>query len=265
MRCAVACLNCRPTQAREELFLFVVHAAWLWDAAALEHGRLGVWAEDSSAPATPLRRPGRAARVRPHPFAATHEELAGLLGPGAIKASTSTTTLTLPMRGGGPVASPELVRDFIGDARGAVTPAAWQVPVLEFDADLAVVLLASLDLPGAVAGASLTHLADVARFALDLAARGRVLPALETAGVAAGAQRAVWRPVLTGPDASWARSLAVSMPPPVAAAAPALGSACGRDALDSLVDAAARAALGPRRLDSGRVRRIRPPGPGSPR
>jgi len=247
-------LNCRPTQAREELFLFVVHAAWLWDAAALEHGRLGVWAEDSSAPATPLRRPGRAARVRPHPFAATHEELAGLLGPGAIKASTSTTTLTLPMRGGGPVASPELVRDFIGDARGAVTPAAWQVPVLEFDADLAVVLLASLDLPGAVAGASLTHLADVARFALDLAARGRVLPALETAGVAAGAQRAVWRPVLTGPDASWSRSLAVSMPPPVAAAASGARLSVWADALDSLVDAAVRVAPAPPKPDLRGVR-----------
>ena len=126
--------------------------------------------------------------------------------------------------------------------------------MLEFDADLAVVLLASLDLPGAVAGASLTHLADVARFALDLAARGRVLPALETAGVAAGAQRAVWRPVLTGPDASWSRSLAVSMPPPVAAAASGARLSVWADALDSLVDAAVRVAPAPPKPDLRGVR-----------
>ena len=254
MRSAVACFNGRPTLAREELFLFVVHAAWLWDAATPEHGRLGVWAEDSSAPATPPRRPGRAARVRPHPFAATHEELAGLLGSGAIKATTSATTLTLPMQGGGPVASPELVRDFIGDARGAVTAAAWQVPVLEFDADQAVVVLACLDLPDTVAGASLTHLAEVARFALDLAARGRVLPALETDGAAAGGPHAVWRPVLTGPDVSWSRSLAVSMPPPVTAAASGARLSVWADALDSLVDAAVRAAPAPSKPDLRGVR-----------
>lgn len=221
--------------------MFVVHAAWLCDAATSSHGRLGVWAEDSSAPATPPRRPGRAPRLRLHPFAATHDELVGLLGPAAIKAASADVTLTLPTRGGGPVASLELVRDFIGDVRGAVTAAAWQVPVLEFDADQAVAVLATVAVPDAVAGASLMHLTDLARFAFDLAVRGRVLPAVQTDGAASGGPYAVWRPVLTGPDASWARSLAVSMPPPVTAAASGARLSVWADALDSLVDAAVRA------------------------
>ena len=57
---------------------------------------------------------------------------------------------------------------------------------------------------------------ELAAFAADLVARGRLLPiALDDP------PRAVWRPVLTGPDAAWARVLAVSMPPPLAAAIPA--------------------------------------------
>ena len=57
---------------------------------------------------------------------------------------------------------------------------------------------ASPDDPAAAAGGSLPYLAAVARFAADLAARGRVLPVLaaEDAGYAAR-----WRPVLGGADA----------------------------------------------------------------
>ena len=58
--------------------------------------------------------------------------------------------------------------------------------------------------------------------------------------------RAVWRPVLTGPDAAWARVLAASMPPPAGGRAiPARALTVWADALDALVDAAARARSGP--------------------
>lgn len=59
----------------------VVHACWLRDLAGKPGGRLGLWAEDSSAPARATRRPGRAPKVRSHPFAANHDRLVELLGP----------------------------------------------------------------------------------------------------------------------------------------------------------------------------------------
>ncbi|TCB96446.1 DEAD/DEAH box helicase [Micromonospora zingiberis] len=78
--------------------------------------------------------------------------------------------------------------------------------------------------------------------------------------------RAVWRPLLTGTDAAWARALALALPPAVRAvvevdlpggpttdAAPAPGLLVG-DALDRLADAAVRAVLPPATLARG-VRR----------
>ena len=70
--------------------------------------------------------------------------------------------------------------------------------------------------------ASVVHLAEVAAFATDLVGRGRVLPVALT-----DPPRALWRPVLTGPDAAWARVLASSMPASVAAAGPQRASRSG--------------------------------------
>ncbi|MET7835295.1 DEAD/DEAH box helicase [Micromonospora sediminicola] len=91
---------------------------------------------------------------------------------------------------------------------------------------------------------------------------------------------AVWRPLLTGTDAAWARDLALALPPaaraarewqpetagapvvaPVTTGAPtAAGAGSGElvaEALDALVDAAARVALADTRLHRG----MRPGGP----
>jgi len=231
--------------------VFVVHACWLpgrTHGGTTEPGRLGIWGEDSSAPAVPPRKPGRKPRVQAHPFAAAHEDLVAVLASAALKATASTVTLTLPTRGGGPIASPELVRDHLDAAAGAVSSGQWQVPVLEFDADLAFAVLSAQDTEGAVWGTSLTHLSELSRFAADLVARGRLLP-----GVIVDAPRAVWRPVLTAADAAWARTLAVSAPPPLFAAGPDTGLDLWAEALDCLVDAAARAALGGSRLTLGRA------------
>ncbi|MEV7227032.1 DEAD/DEAH box helicase [Polymorphospora sp. NPDC051019] len=222
--------------------MLVVHGLWL------DGGRLALWGEDSTLPDRPPRRAGRAPRERPHPFAASHPALVEALDAG--KAATDTALLMLPTRGGGPLDSPELVRVDAGrPARGQVTLAGWRVPVLVFDADHALELLRGPDRTGQVVGAGLRHLATLAELAVDLVARGRVLPGVD-------GDRAVWRPLLTGADAGWARALAMALPPAVraavadppvpgpTAAGPAPGTAgLVADALDALTDAAARTAL----------------------
>jgi non-specific serine/threonine protein kinase len=231
--------------------VFVVHASWLpgWmHGGTAEPGRLGVWGEDSSAPAALPGKPGRKPRVQAHPFAAAHEDLVAVLPSAALKATASTVTLTLPTRGAGPIASPELVRDQVDAAAGAVSSGQWQLPMLEFDADLSLAVLSEPDTEGAVWGTSLTHVSELGRFAADLVARGRVLP-----GVIVDAPRAMWRPVLTASDAAWARTLAASAPPALFAAGPDTGLGLWAEALDCLVDAAARAALGEFRLTLGRA------------
>ncbi len=231
--------------------MFVVHACWLpgWmHGGTAEPGRLGVWGEDSSAPAALPRKPGRKPRVQAHPFAAAHEDLVAVLPSAALKATASTVTLTLPTRGAGPIASPELVRDQLDAAAGAVSSGQWQLPMLEFDADLLLAVLSEPDTEGAVWGTSLTHVSELGRFAADLVARGRLLP-----GVIVDAPRAMWRPVLTASDAAWARTLAASAPPALFAAGPDTGLDLWAEALDCLVDAAARAALGEFRLTLGRA------------
>ena len=246
----LACLGAERSRAQERKRtpVFVLHACWLIDTATPQPGRLALWAEDSSAPTTPPRRPGRRPRVQDHPYAAAGETLRTLLPPPAVAAPLGTATLTLPTRGGAPTGSPELVRDEIGEVAGEVRPGAWQVPTVDLEADVAYAVLRRWDPDGPVCGGSVHHLSEVAAFAADLVARGRILPiALDDP------PRAGWRPVLTGPDAAWARVLATSMPPSLGAADPGQSLTVWAAALDSLVDAAARAALGPLRLSLGRA------------
>jgi SNF2-related domain/SNF2 Helicase protein/Helicase conserved C-terminal domain len=206
-----------------------------------------MWGEDSSSPATLPRKPGRRPRVQPHPFAAAHGDLIAALPAAGAKATTSTVTLALPTRGGGPIASPELVREEFDAVAGVVGSGQWQVPMLEFDADRAFAVLSDLDAEAAVWGASVAHLSHLSGFAADLVARGRLLP-----GVVGEGPRAVWRPVLIGADAAWARMLAMSAASSLFAAELGAGLDLWAEALDCLVDAAARATLGSSRLMLGR-------------
>ncbi|MBL6275874.1 DEAD/DEAH box helicase [Micromonospora fiedleri] len=223
--------------------MLVVHGAWL-------PGRgLAVWGEDSTLPPRAARRPGRVPRERPHPFAAAHTTLAAALAEVAEPTDLGTALLRLPTRAGSPVDSPELVRTAVVDpVRGPVTLAGWRVPILAYAPDAALSLLRTLDGLTAVPGATLRHLTELATFAADLASRGRVLPGLAappapglaapgraargstsrggTRGSAAGrgsavGARAVWRPLLTGTDAAWARALALALPPAARAVAEA--------------------------------------------
>ncbi|QKW15758.1 SNF2-related protein [Verrucosispora sp. NA02020] len=268
--------------------MLVVHGVWL-------PGRgFAVWAEDSTREPEAPRRPGRAPRDRPHPFAADHAALTTVMGEAAEPADLGTVLLSLPTRGGSPMDSPELVRTtVVAPPRGRVALAGWRVPVLAYGPDATLALLRGIDRVSAVPGAALRHLAEVAAFAVDLAGRGRVLPGLaaptsaapqalhpnsqahrmphqhrqahqpdqpdqahqpqqtrrrstaRTGSTAVGGgrpedgvpARAVWRPLLTGTDAAWARSLALALPPVARAvveadlpALPAPGSAVRRTA-----------------------------------
>src|SRR5690348_6701325 len=129
-----------------------------------------------------------------------------------------------------------------------VSLAAWRVPALAFEPAVAVDLLAVLDEPGAftaevMGGGSARYLAAVARLAVDLPARGRVLPALRAED---GRHAARWRPVLSGADAERARELAAGIPA-LCRATEASGQSSAEiltEALEALTDAAARARLG---------------------
>jgi non-specific serine/threonine protein kinase len=153
------------------------------------------------------------------------------------------------------------VRDEVARTTGAVTCGQWVVEALILGSDVALPLITRLDDGAVVRGASLAHCRDVASFASELVARGRVLPRVEI-----DPPMAVWRPVLTGPDAHWARTLAMSAPPPLFAAHPGRS---GQDAshdlpnrhrrwaamADWMVDATVRASLGPTRLVAHRTSR----------
>jgi SNF2 family DNA or RNA helicase len=266
--------------------MLVVHGIWA-------HGAMRLWAEDTTlpartpvpaAPAVPARTPvpavppapartpvpavppalpaSRGLSPLPHPFAAPAAELAdalaGLPDPLpdlARKAVDDELTLLLPTVGDEPLASPQTSREPPG---GKSALAAWRVPALVFDSAAAAAALATLDrrdeaYPDLVSGATLTYLAVVARFAADLAARGRVLPALvaEEGGYAAR-----WRPVLAAADAQRARELAAAMPPLCRAAIEeAAAGVLLADALDAFADCAARTRLQAPLLPARRGRR----------
>jgi SNF2 family DNA or RNA helicase len=223
--------------------VLVLHAWWEPDE------RLVVWAEDTAAPAPPSR-PGRAPSHASHPFAA--DAVALLAGLPTERPLAATGEITLPTVRGVPLPSPEVVREEPPPI-GAARPLVWRVPVIELGpADALGVLLGPLP-DGVAASSTWRHVRELAAFADDLAARGRALPAVlappvPALGLPAWGGRAVWRPLLTGPDAAWARALALAVPPAGLAASQATdrrrspAGAVG-DALDALVDAAVRRRL----------------------
>src|SRR5690348_8429519 len=269
----------------------VIHGIWA-------HGALCLWAEDPELPPTAGATgsvPSGVRLPRPHPFACQAAELADLvarwpspvspgtssldapslgdasLGDVARKAVHDELTLQLPTAGGGPLASPELVRPARDEPlaaggstspvrRGRVSLASWRVPVLAFGPAAALTVLAALGGSGqpdapATAGGSLAYLAAVARFACGLAERGRVLPVLADED---GTLAARWRPVLGGADVQRARDLAAAMPPACRAAGSGPGAEAPgplmSDALDALADAAARSRLSSSLLPARRGR-----------
>jgi non-specific serine/threonine protein kinase len=210
--------------------LLILHAAWRGE-------RLLLWAENSAL----LREAATRGRRRrpPHPYAASHDDLCAAIVPGAAKAVTATTVLHLPTVAWQPVSSPELLRDEPVPG-GRLGVREWSVPVLEFEPDAVPAVMSEPAGADVIPGATVRHVTALVEFATDLVRRGRLLPQVDPAG-----RRAVWRPLLTGPDAAWAEALALALPP--AARCAAAGQSAARAtamALDTLTDAVARAVLG---------------------
>ncbi|HET6233083.1 MAG TPA: DEAD/DEAH box helicase [Longimicrobiaceae bacterium] len=238
--------------------MIVVHAFWA-------HTGLQVWAETSSGriPSRGRAPAGPSAKVRHHPFAADSRALrtaAEALGVVDKHTFAPTATLELPSHPRGPQASPQLVRAFPdlypSDEPGPA--ASWSVPVLAFERFDALRFLLSLGEPpeGVAAGDSLRAFAEAAEMALELVARGRVMPTIEEQR---GSWRGAWRPVLTDQaDADRAAALRRAMPAACAASAETAGvepGAVADLALAALVDACAREPL--TRKDVIRERRTR--------
>ncbi|MGH3263888.1 MAG: hypothetical protein ACRDNS_18065, partial [Trebonia sp.] len=198
--------------------MIVLHAIWSRDS------RLCLWGEHSALPArAPVRRGRPPAKPRPraHPFACPAESLGGVLRglcPSLDWSSAVTRDLSvqLPSSKDGPQASPQLLRADEDDATAArpdlLHP--WIVPAASLGPTEALDILLGLprsDEPGIAVGDSPRFLAEAAKLALELLARGRVLPTLvwrEDRWLAR------WQPVTIDPgDGERMRLLADSMPP----------------------------------------------------
>ncbi|HEY5988295.1 MAG TPA: ATP-dependent helicase, partial [Streptosporangiaceae bacterium] len=206
--------------------MLVLHGFWSPD------DRLCLWAEDSE---RTVKSPSQALRsARPHPFASPASALVAF-----YSGKTDESVLLLPSLRSAPQDSPELIRVIPrppAQSRSALLP--WTVPVVILDPASALAAFAER-VPDVRCGASFDYLADLATFAGELTARGRVLPALlrDSSG-----PMARWRPVLQGPDAVAMHALVKAMPP-VCRAVPGHDDAheLVTAALGALVDASVRA------------------------
>jgi SNF2-related domain/SNF2 Helicase protein/Helicase conserved C-terminal domain len=194
--------------------------------------RLCVWGEDGAAERSVA---ARRAGPRPHPFALDAPALAEAAARhGWRGAEPVALTLTLPSRPGGPLPSPDLGVP-VPAGRAEVRSLPWTAPALALEADCALDLLLS---PPERAGASLRFLAEAAKLALELVARGRVLPALELDG---DRHVARWRVSPEPDDGRRLRLLAAAMPAACRAAEPGRPAGAVVDELvGAVADAAAR-------------------------
>jgi hypothetical protein len=202
--------------------VIALHAVWLRDS------QLCVWGESSGLPARAPRPRGRRPakpRAREHPFACATATLAGALDVLGVSLGADARPLErelyllLPSFDDGPQHSPQLLpsgEDLRPGNPELLHP--WVAPAIGLGPVAALELLLALppSLPSSLAlGDSLRFLAEAGKLALELVARGRVLPGLawRDEGWVAG-----WRPVTVDPDdAERVRMLVAAMPPLVRA------------------------------------------------
>ena len=226
---------------------------------------LCVWGEDSALPAqAPRRRGRRPAKPRPrtHPFACPTADLTGALAALGVSLDPDALCerelqLMLPSFEHGPAHSPQLPRG--DEERRPGSPALldpWVAPSVGLAPMAALRLLLSLPAGGEAAdsqahtaiaiGDSLRFLAEAGKLALELVARGRLLPGLarrEEGWVAR------WRAMPADPeDVERVGMLVAAMPPLVRAEISRLdqgnaAEAVVGDVLAAVVDACARSLL----------------------
>ncbi|MGI8414494.1 MAG: DEAD/DEAH box helicase [Solirubrobacteraceae bacterium] len=229
--------------------MIALHAVWSRDSL------MCMWGENAALPARAPKRRGRVPekpRPRAHPFACSVSELSGALARLGIALAPDAYTdyalaLLLPSFTDGPQHSPELLRaddETFNGKPDFLHP--WVVPAMALGPLPALDVLLALpadNRAGVVGGDSLRFLAEAAKLALELLARGRLLPGLVRRD---GEWLARWRAITVDPnDAERVRLLSASMPPlvraefsPSAAASPP--EAVLADLLGAVVDAGAR-------------------------
>lgn len=243
--------------------MLVAHALW-------SPGRgFCFWAEDS-------RLVGRARRdddeetfgLRRHSFAVAADGLGAFLGLGADTVARATAvrlTLLLPTAGGRPLPSgPVRAAATVRFSRAAPGLRPWAVPALRLPpGDALEALLTRRRSAGTpernggddpvVAGGSWAWCAAVADEALELAARGRAVPAVLRA--ADGRTEARWLPAPAAADGDRLRAMVAGIPPVCRAeTAGRLDQSVSTPeelltgALGDLLDAAVRSSLASRRL-----------------
>jgi len=252
----------RVRLTREDAGVIALHAVWSRDS------RLCLWGEDSSLPACVRGRPPLRPGPRRHPFACDTEALVEALGrlgvvlPRAASDQSSTRkyglAVVLPSSRLGPQASPQLLCAEEDGTRveGVCRLDAWEVPALELPAGVELELLLALPVgpvAGVAVGESLRFLGEAGKLALELVARGRLLPDLVRNGDRWVAR---WRPITDAPgDRERVAVLVRSMPALVRAEARSSdveGDASAEsppaliveEVLQAVVDACARDFLG---------------------
>jgi non-specific serine/threonine protein kinase len=226
--------------------VIVVHAFWhpaglqLWGEATDRYGL--------AAPARRGRAPKRSA-AREHPFAAEVRaltEAAARLGAPASHLASGEFTLHLPSHPRAPQPSPDLLHAHAAEPPGepsAVAP--WIVATFGIPYIDAIGFLLGLPpdpVDGAAAAGTLRWWAEAAKLALELVARGRVVPVIEPD------RSARWRPVLSD-DADAERMAVLRRAFPGACAAAEIRTAGGEPddaalaALSALVDGCVRQGL----------------------
>jgi superfamily II DNA or RNA helicase len=201
--------------------VIALHAVWSRDS------QLCVWGEDSDLPARAPRRRGRRPakpRARTHPFACAVQDLTGALDAlgvslGSGKSVDRELSLLLPSFDDGPQHSPQLLSaEEVRRPGDPELPDPWVVPAIGLGpaAALEVLLALPTSPPASLAlGDSLRFLAEAGKLALELIARGRVLPGLVRRDEG---WVAWWQPVTVDPDdAERVRMLVAAMPPLVRA------------------------------------------------
>lgn len=181
----------------------VLHGTWIADPNERDRELFFLWAEREAEPVAALASSDRGPRVRRHPYAVTAIEVAALLDTVAPDvpwrgAERLTRVAYLPSDDAGPIMP--VTRPAV--AAGACTIRPWRVEGLQGPLDRLLGLLAALPAGQDAAeafrpGTDLVYWGAVARFALELLARKRFLPGLEGEN---GTMRAIWLPVLDGPD-----------------------------------------------------------------
>ncbi|MFA4836198.1 MAG: DEAD/DEAH box helicase [Dehalococcoidia bacterium] len=199
--------------------MIVLHAIWHHSAA----GRLCLWAESSTLPASnPKRRGQQSKKPQRHPFTLSIDALAktvGGLSEGLIAQSASPAVLPvlLPSTGKGPLSSPDLILAERIKGTGKITLISWEIDTLTLDPVDALDFLISLPSESShevAFGNSLHFWAEAAKLSLELMTKQCFIPAVtEDKHDGNNHFRAVWEAVIDEEDSKRVQLLSNSMPP----------------------------------------------------